>query len=205
VQPKPLETRALLDAEQYLHRLRVPSSTVDEMFEHASTEIHWLTDDELRHELGERPSWYEEFLIARYGLDKATEEQFLRDPDNETLFKSMMRAEDCGRQLTRSEIMKALNVALAPYRARLAEQQRGSNSPKGHQAVWTALSAAIPNWRQINTNAEFTAWLDHDDGFATMGQTKRDCLRVAFHNNETALVVAIFKAYIDEKGGRPPG
>lgn len=200
-----LETRALLDAEQYLHRLRVPSGIVDEMFEHASTEIHWLTDDELRHELGERPSWYEEFLIARCGLDKATEEEFLHNPDNETLFKSLMRVEDCGRQLTRPEVMKALNEALAPYRAQSAEQQRGSNSPKGHYAAWAALSAAIPNWRQINTNAEFKAWLDHDEGFSAMGQTKRDCLRAAFDNNETALVVAIFKAYIDEKAGQPIG
>ncbi len=188
-----LETSALLDAEQYLHRLRVPTNIVDEMFEHASTEIHWLTDDELRHELGERPPWYEEFLIARCGLDKAVQEQFLQDSDNATLFNSLMTVTDCGRNLTHPESVKAFNEALAPYRAQSLGAQQG------HKAVWAALDAAIPDWRQINTSAEFLAWLHHDDGFASRGVTKYDLLHSAFNNNETALVVAIFKAYAEDK------
>jgi hypothetical protein len=196
----------LLAAEQYLHRLRVPSGIVDEMFERASTEIHWLTQDELQHELGERPSWYEEFMIARCGLDKAMEEKFLRDPDNnETLFTPLMRVEDCGMQLTRPEATKALNEALVPYRARLAEQQAGSNIAKGHQAVFAALNAAIPNWVEINKSSGFNAWLDHNQGYGAAGTTKHDYLRTAFDSNETALVVAIFKAYIEEKAERPSG
>jgi hypothetical protein len=187
-----LETRALLDAEQYLHRLRVPTNIVDEMFEHASTEIDWLTDDELLHELGERPPWYEEFLIARCGLDKATQEQFLQDPDNAALFNSLMAVFDCGSNLTHPEAVKALNEALAPYRARSLGAQQG------HKAVWAALSATIPNWKRINTSPDFVAWLDHDDGLARGGQTKHYILKTAFNDNDAALVVAIFKAYVED-------
>jgi hypothetical protein len=67
-----LETDALLEAEKYLHELRVPTSLVEEMFEQASTEVHWLTRREFL-ELGRRAPWYEEFLIARCGLDKSAE------------------------------------------------------------------------------------------------------------------------------------
>ncbi len=65
-----LETGALLAAEDYLHKLRVPSALVDTMFENASSEIHWLTAEELR-AMGARPAWYEEFLIARCNLCEA--------------------------------------------------------------------------------------------------------------------------------------
>jgi hypothetical protein len=41
------ETNTLLDAEKYLHALKVPSAIVDEMFSKSSTDIHWLSDDEL--------------------------------------------------------------------------------------------------------------------------------------------------------------
>jgi hypothetical protein len=45
--------------------------------------------DDLRM-VGERPAWYEEFLIARCGLDKDAEAHFLQDPDNRTLFRKLM-------------------------------------------------------------------------------------------------------------------
>ena len=46
------------------------------MFEQASTEVHWLSERELALQLGQRPPWYEEFLIARCGLDKSAETRF---------------------------------------------------------------------------------------------------------------------------------
>ena len=65
-QAEALKTKAMLDAEEYLHQLRVPNNLVEIMFENASNEIHWLTDDELERQLGGRPPWYEEFLSSMW-------------------------------------------------------------------------------------------------------------------------------------------
>jgi hypothetical protein len=101
------EAAALKDAEAYLRELRVPRHLIDEMFENASTEIHWLSDEELMHELGRRPPWYEEFLIARCGLDKAAEDLYFHQPDSlpySDLYASELHAADrCGQELTIEE------------------------------------------------------------------------------------------------------
>jgi hypothetical protein len=110
-----LETRAMIDAEDYLHQLRVPNNLVEIMFEHASNEIHWLTDDELERQLGKRPPWYEEFLIARCGLDKAAEQRFLAEPDDKVLYAQIVTVFDCGFNLTRADAEKNFAKALAPY------------------------------------------------------------------------------------------
>jgi len=102
-QAEALETKAMLDAEEYLHQLRVPNNLVEIMFEHASNEIHWLTNDELQRQLGPRPPWYEEFLIARCGLDKAVEQRYLAEPDNQVLFAQIMTVFGCGFDLTRAD------------------------------------------------------------------------------------------------------
>lgn len=118
-QAETLETKAMLDAEEYLHQLRVPNNLVEIMFEHASTEIHWLTNDELEHQLGERPPWYEEFLIARCGLDKSVEQRFAEDPNNDVLSSQMetqmKTVAVCGAHLTRPDAVNNFSKALAPY------------------------------------------------------------------------------------------
>jgi hypothetical protein len=75
-----LETQALRDAENYLHQLRVSNHLVDTMFANSSTEVHWLSQEELQYELGQRPPWYEEFLISRCGLDKEREDRTFIHP-----------------------------------------------------------------------------------------------------------------------------
>jgi hypothetical protein len=104
----------MLDAEEYLHQLRVPTGLVELMFENASNEIHWLTDDELERQLGERPPWYEEFLIARCGLDKSVERRYLAG-NNHALLSQMVTVDQCGGELTRPDAVKNFSKALAPY------------------------------------------------------------------------------------------
>ena len=115
-QAESLETRALEDAERYLHELRVPTHLVDAMFENASTEIHWLSDDELDHQLGRRPPWYEELLIARCGLDKSAEAKYLSDPEKyAALYDGLMNVFGCGKNLTRPEATQYVSQALRTY------------------------------------------------------------------------------------------
>lgn len=113
-----LETRALSDAETYLHKLRVPNSLVDAMFEQASTEIHWLTGEELENQLGRRAPWYEELLIARCGLDKDAERKYLFDPNDNLTAPAPQRLVDvvrCESKLTRPDAVNNFAKALAPY------------------------------------------------------------------------------------------
>lgn len=116
-----LGTHALLDAENYLHQLRVPTNLVDAMFANASTEVYWLSDDELRYQLGTRSPWYEEFLIARCGLDKAAEDRLVQHPTSEdnqgtsALFNQIANVAACANHLTRAEAVKNFSKALAPY------------------------------------------------------------------------------------------
>jgi hypothetical protein len=114
-----LETRALTDAEIYLHELRVPNNLVDTMFEHASTEIHWLSDDELDHQLGQRPAWYEEFLIAKCGFDKKAALDELAGRASVNAIKGVEAALECGTRLTNEDAYKAYHSAIRPYEVTL--------------------------------------------------------------------------------------
>jgi hypothetical protein len=101
------ETAALRDAEQYLRDLRVPRNLVDLMFEQASTEIYWLSNEEFVHQLGRRPAWYEEFLIARCGLDKAAEERYFTEGAAAKPLAEIMAPIHCGQELTLTEAKDA--------------------------------------------------------------------------------------------------
>jgi hypothetical protein len=124
------ENAALRDAEQYLRELRVPRNLVDVMFEQASTEIHWLSDDEFRYELGRRAAWYEEFLIARCGFDKAAEEQYFLDADNAKPLPEILAPVKCGEKLTLKEAQAAYaTIETTRMRRDLAAMKPGQSAP----------------------------------------------------------------------------
>jgi ATP-dependent protease ClpP protease subunit len=105
------EAQALLDAEKYLHALRVPNGIIDEMFAKASTDIHWLSDAELE-QLGFRPPWYEEVLVARCGLN-TREESIAWDSDSVPANAKAVSL--CAAKLTAPDAEKNLTAALARY------------------------------------------------------------------------------------------
>lgn len=218
-----LENQALLDAETYLHQLRVPTYLVDRMFQHASSEIYWLSNEDLVFELGTRAPWYEEFLIARCGFDKGAELQYIRNSETsaDVLHSMLIPAEECGSRLTRPEALAYYNKAAAPYGMHftlsasaesldvrqaptrvlqppnVTSASPDGNDAAGHQTIYAALDATVPNWRTVNNQKGFLSWLDHTDAF--VGQSRRTLLKAAFDNNDAPRVVAIFKAYIDGK------
>jgi hypothetical protein len=125
-QAEAAETSALRDAEQYLRDLRVPRNLIDLMFEQASTEIHWLSEEEFMHQLGRRPAWYEEFLIARCGLDKVAEERALLN--GETPTTNIMEPVRCGMELTFNEAEAAYAKIEAPRMIRDLEAMKQGQS-----------------------------------------------------------------------------
>jgi hypothetical protein len=110
------ESQALLDAENYLHSVRVPRAIVDEMFANASTEIHWLSWDELQ-QVGLRPPWWEEVLIARCRLNPTQEAAGMNAGLEEGTPAAIMvrTVSECQANLSAPEAEKNLNAALRRY------------------------------------------------------------------------------------------
>jgi hypothetical protein len=65
--------------------------------------------------LGRRAPWYEEFLIARCGLDKDAELKYLTDPAYANRSKRLAGVWTCGLELTHPEAVKNFAKALRPY------------------------------------------------------------------------------------------
>jgi hypothetical protein len=106
----------LLDAEKYLHALRVPNAIIDEMFAKASSDIHWLSEAELE-QLGLRPPWYEEVLVARCGLKARGEFEEIDafGGGNIQAHSELKAVLDCAANLTYPDAERSLNAALARY------------------------------------------------------------------------------------------
>ena len=64
------------------------------------------------------------------------------------------------------------------------------------ESLFATLDQRIPNWRLVNEDENFLAWLDQVDIFS--GSTRRQGLTKAFENLDSARVVAIFEAYVRE-------
>ena len=97
-----LQRSALRKARSYLEDQHVPTSLIDKMFQRASTEVYWLSSDEIEEQLGRRPPWYEQFLISRCGLDKSLERKYFSTNDA-ALLDQIFAVDACGEQLSAPE------------------------------------------------------------------------------------------------------
>jgi hypothetical protein len=140
-----LETRALTDAEAYMHALRVPNSLVEIMFEQASTQVHWLTHAELD-QLGMRAPWYEEFLIARCGLNKDTERKLMSDPEHltEEGHAAISRVFSCASKLTHPEAVANFDRALKLSNSYGFDAKTGFYRPPPPEPPPDAVAASPP-------------------------------------------------------------
>jgi len=89
-------------ARSYLQELQIPTSLIDTMFQRASSEVYWLSRAELENQIGHYAPWYEEFLIAKCGLDKAVTKEYFNTA-NPSLLNRLMEFERCGDKLTSKE------------------------------------------------------------------------------------------------------
>lgn len=102
VESEKSQKQAMQAARAYLVEHDVPTSIIDKMFQSASTEVHWLSREELDSELGRRPPWFEQYLIAHCGYDKALENRYF-ETNNDELGEWLSRVEKCGNDLSRKE------------------------------------------------------------------------------------------------------
>lgn len=103
-------------------------------------------------------------------------------------------------------IAKAQNWAMAAIAPKLQELQaeverlrttsQVTTTKVAQTSVETTLDGAIQNWRDIDTDPAFHAWLDSVDPLS--GNPRRGMLQTAYKNGEAARVLAIFRAFLAE-------
>lgn len=115
----------------------VPRYLIETMNRTSSSEIHWLSDKEIG-DLGERPAWYEEFLIAKCGYDKGAGERYNEHPENPELERAWLanftKVQPCEEKFLATELEK-LSALLQPPAVEkpiLKKQKRKIGKPKGH-------------------------------------------------------------------------
>ena len=112
-----LQKDVLRRARLYLEDLDVPTNLIDKMFQRASTEVYWLTQNEIEDQLGRRPPWYEQFLIARCGFNKSLERQYFLTNDKKIL-DQLTNINLCGVRLSRPDARAFLESELKSSRSR---------------------------------------------------------------------------------------
>lgn len=105
------QQNALRRARSYLENQDIPTSLIDRMFQQASTEVYWLSPDEIEQQVGRRPPWYEQFLISRCGLDKSIERKYFSG-DHPGLLDQLMEVNRCGDRLSIEEAREFLRLEL---------------------------------------------------------------------------------------------
>lgn len=106
------QDRILRQARAYLEDQNVPTNLIDKMFQRASTEVYWLSTDEIENQLGRRPPWFEQYLIAKCGLDKQLERDYFQT-NNRALLPQILAVESCGDRLSKGNAEAFLESELS--------------------------------------------------------------------------------------------
>ena len=102
------QKRLMRAARAYLVEHDVPTNIIDKMFQSSSLEVYWLSRNELDIQLGRRPPWYEQYLIAHCGYNKEKEARYFETND-EALGKWLTNVDTCGNKLSSGQSRKFLN------------------------------------------------------------------------------------------------
>jgi len=70
------------------------------------------------------------------------------------------------------------------------------------QQMFADLTAAVPNWKQLNNDPKFLDWLDLPDTYS--GVSKSELLKAADAQNDTLRVKAFFQGFLAEEAARVP-
>lgn len=90
----------------FLDENSVPRALIEVMNRTSSTEIYWLNPGEVD-SLGQRPAWYEEFLIAKCGYDKSLEKGANEDESlMEAFLENHVKVRDCEDSFLKEEFRK---------------------------------------------------------------------------------------------------
>ena len=101
-------------------------------------------------------------------------------------------------------IQRGSRQAMAPVLDRLEErdeQLREGLQRAAKTAIDHALDAAVPNWRQVNSDPRWIGWLNLPEPLS--GCRRQDLLNDAVAQGDADRVIRIFRGFIAEVGGQP--
>ena len=132
-----------------------------------------------------------------------TAERLVTDQDVQDYGESI----DMMRKVTREELgavaqriagleatLRQMQVNVVPQVQAVAQRQQMS----AEQAFWADLSANVPNFRQINDNADFQSWLLEFDPMT--GVTRQTFLDDAQRSLDSRRVVSFFRTWLESTG-----
>lgn len=68
--------------------------------------------------------------------------------------------------------------------------------------LYSALTSAVPNWKQVNQSSDFLMWLSEEDVYA--GVPRKMLLTTAFEQNDADRVIQFFKGFLKENAALQP-
>lgn len=102
----------------------------------------------------------------------------------------------------------AVNPEVAELRSQVAELSNILNSTAGHiqrtdrQKMFDALDQQLPNWREVNVDEKFLAWLALPDPYS--GAIRSELLKRAYEQNRSPQVLAFFKGFLAQEAAVDP-
>jgi hypothetical protein len=89
----------------YLSALGIPIQLIDTMMSTASSELYWLSGEDLVVRVGPRAPWYEKFLTTRCGFDKNAEAEYFAGKSNGTadMIHHRIEVRNCADTLNAAE------------------------------------------------------------------------------------------------------
>lgn len=119
--------------------------------------------------------------------------------------------QDYGQEFL-SVVGKKAKEEIHPEIARLEQQLaelRGQVTGVNNVVAMTArekmeahLDQSVPDWRELNTDPDFNAWLDLPDVFS--GGIRKQLLHAAYFRNDAPRVAAFFKGFIADEAATNP-
>lgn len=91
--------------KEYLSALQIPIQLIETMMSMRSTELYWLSGDDLLGRIGRRAGWYEQFLITHCGLDKGAESEYFsgKSGNNADRLRHLIEVRNCAEMLNAAE------------------------------------------------------------------------------------------------------
>lgn len=121
-----------------------------------------------------------------------TQSQLVTDRDAEAFGDDHV---DLGRRIA-AEVFDSRIRAVMDKIARLEQSITGvgeMTAKTSAEVFDDALTRQVPNWRQVNVDPAFIAWLQEEEGFT--GKTKLDLLTDAYSKGDLNRTARFFKAY----------
>ncbi len=104
--------------------------------------------------------------------------------------------------LARRAALSAVGPELQQLRQENEQLKRRTDNV-GKQELFARLTAALPNWRQINTSAQFKTWLRLPNVYT--GQLRQNMLKAAVDGAEAPKVIALFRDFLAEANATGAG